>query len=470
MTALPSVEDLPISGLKLIQLDLRSDQRGWFTETWQSVKFAKLGILNFFPIQANVSSSEELGTTRGLHAEPWGKLVTITSGSAFGAWVDLRKGTEFGKTFFLDLTPGMSIFIPAGIANGFQATSPSTTYSYLIDGHWSENACYKMLNAFDSQLSIPWPISLSNATMSTKDALLDSLTNVTAVKPRPILLLGSNGQVGKELFRQFPGAYRASRQELMAAFDNCTLEQLVPYGGVILNAAAFTNVEESETNEGYKRAIKVNYHLVQRLAEAANAKLATLVHFSTDYVFDGEKQSPYTETDLPSPINKYGISKLLGDLAAQTAKRHYIFRTSWVYGDGENFVKMIAKKAHSGESVKVVSDQRGRPTFSRSLAFAVAQHLSLDTPFGTYNITDSGKETTRHEMAVAIFKNLGADPNLVLPIDSSQFAALKSSNVSRPKNSSLMTSKSFEVGVGGLKEWGLSVNRCLKLIDKGEII
>jgi dTDP-4-dehydrorhamnose 3,5-epimerase len=459
-----TAKNLPIFGLKLIHLDVRHDARGWFQENWQSVKFAELGLANFFPIQSNVSSNEEVGTTRGLHAEPWNKLVTITSGSAFAAWVDLRKGDEFGKVFFLELSPGTSVFIPAGVANGFQTTSPFTTYSYLVDGHWSPEVTYKTVNAFDPKLAILWPIQQPNAILSPKDALLGAMSEVAAFEKRPILLLGSNGKVGKALFEQFPEAIRASRRELMTAFDRGTLKNLVPNDGIILNAAAFTNVDECETAKGYKEAIVVNYQLVQRLAEAANAKFATLVHFSTDYVFDGEKESPYTETDLPNPINKYGITKLLGDLAAQTAKRHYIFRVSWVYGLGGNFIKTMANKAFSGESVGVVTGQRGRPTSSNALARAVCEHLKFNTPFGIYNISDSGAETSWHEMARQTYKTLGFDPERVGVPQTKAGSSITSLPAERPKNSMLNNSKSVASGQSPLQDWETSLRNYLHIL------
>jgi dTDP-4-dehydrorhamnose 3,5-epimerase len=333
MSNLPSIQRLPISGLNLIQLDLRIDARGWFAETWQSIKFAELGLADFFPIQSNVSSNEEVGTTRGLHAEPWNKLVTITSGSAFAAWVDLREGTEFGKSFFLDLRPGMSVFIPAGVANGFQTTSPNTTYNYLVDGHWTSNSSYTMLNAFDPEIAIPWPITFQNSTISPKDAVLGSFSQVSAIVARPLVLLGSNGRLGRSLSKQFPEASRPSKNQLMSALERGTINDLVPRGGFVLNASVYKIRDQCSGEQEYSHAIKVNYHLVQRLSEAANLSLATLIHFADDHFLDNEGQNLDKKTRLPIPIDKYGVTRLLGELAGQKAKLYHVVRTRSDYDD-----------------------------------------------------------------------------------------------------------------------------------------
>jgi dTDP-4-dehydrorhamnose 3,5-epimerase len=461
MTALPSVEDLPISGLKLIQLDLRSDQRGWFAEVWQSAKFADLGLANFQPTQANASLNEAVGTTRGLHAEPWAKLIYILSGSAFGAWVDLREGAGFGAKYCLELRPGMAVYVPSGVANGFQTTSRNTTYGYLVDGLWSKDRDYKMLNAFDKEISIPWPTSIARTVMSQKDLSLPPLSALEPIKDRSMLILGSGGQLGKALAVEFVNARNVSRTELVEAQRNGRLSELLPSGGIVLNAAALTAVDRCESVEGFAEAIRVNYHLVQGLAEAANTKLATLVHFSSDYVFDGHKSSPYTEEDLPNPINNYGISKLLGDLAAQIAKKHYIFRLSWSYGDGGNFVATMANKARHNERVRVASDQYGRPSYCKSLAASVREHLALDTPFGIYNLTDLGEETSWYQIAERIYETMGADPRLVTPIQGDEVKIETGSKVKRPRNCMLSSAKSRATGVNEMGVWQDGINEQL---------
>jgi dTDP-4-dehydrorhamnose 3,5-epimerase len=171
-------KDLPLRGMRAFSLDLRSDERGSFSELWQRQKFHSLGMGNFRPVQANLSTNFERGVTRGLHAEPWNKLVTIVSGKAWLAWVDLRKGEDFGSTFAIQASVGESFFIPKGIANGYQTLEKETIYHYLVDNHWSPKVKYVGLNAFDDELNIQWPIGDSESLRSEKDKNLPTFASL----------------------------------------------------------------------------------------------------------------------------------------------------------------------------------------------------------------------------------------------------------------------------------------------------
>ena len=136
------LERTPIPGLLVLRLDVRSDDRGWFAETSQRAKMTALGLPDFGPVQANIAHNAARGTTRGLHAEPWDKLVTVASGAAYGAWVDLRAGDGFGTTFAVDLVPGVAVFVPRGVGNGYQTLTDATSYTYLVNDHWRPDAAY----------------------------------------------------------------------------------------------------------------------------------------------------------------------------------------------------------------------------------------------------------------------------------------------------------------------------------------
>lgn len=170
--------ELPIRGMRAFSLDLRSDERGSFSEVWQRQKFHSLGMGHFKPVQANLSTNFERGVTRGLHAEPWNKLVTIVSGSAWLAWVDLRKGEDFGSSFAIQASVGESFFIPEGVANGYQTLEKGTIYHYLVDNHWSPNVKYVGLDAFDEELNIQWPIAAAQSLRSEKDMVLPTLASL----------------------------------------------------------------------------------------------------------------------------------------------------------------------------------------------------------------------------------------------------------------------------------------------------
>ena len=222
-----------------------------------------------------------------------------------------------------------------------------------------------------------------------------------------ILLLGSNGQLGRELERQL------SSVGSVAAFPRSALDitnhravrdaVLAIHPNVIVNAAAYTALDKAETDA--ERANSVNAEAVANLAQIAQKNGAWLIHYSTDYVFDGSKPTPYIETDAPNPINVYGASKLAGETAIAAADcQHLIFRTSWVIGkDGNNFAKTILRLAAERNSLKVISDQRGVPT-SPSLISKITidaiRAIKQDKawPQGIYHLAPQGVSSW-HEIA-----------------------------------------------------------------------
>jgi dTDP-4-dehydrorhamnose 3,5-epimerase len=129
-----------------------------------------LGLPHFEIVQNNFSFNAEKGVTRGLHAEPWEKFISVSNGRVFGAWVDLRKGDSFGKVLTMELTPDKAVFVPRGVANGYQTLEENMTYAYLVNAHWSPDTKYTFVNLFDPELGIDWPISQDQAIISEKDA------------------------------------------------------------------------------------------------------------------------------------------------------------------------------------------------------------------------------------------------------------------------------------------------------------
>ncbi len=176
------VTESPITGLFVINLVVNGDGRGWFKENYQATKLEALGLPHFNVVQNNFSFNAEKGVTRGLHAEPWEKYISVANGSVFGAWVDLRKGPTFGKTFTTEINPGRAIFVSRGIANSYQALEANVVYTYLVNAHWSPEAKYTLINLFDPALNIAWPIDRSRAIVSDKDANLPLLRDITPLE------------------------------------------------------------------------------------------------------------------------------------------------------------------------------------------------------------------------------------------------------------------------------------------------
>lgn len=161
-----------IPGLLLIDIEFPKDERGYYQENYQKEKLTKAGMPKGFQVvQTNISYNTKLGVTRGLHAEPWNKYLSIVTGSVFVAYVDLRQGDSFGKVFTTTINKNKAIYLPQGVANSFQTLEAETYYLYSVDAHWSVDAYdkYCFLNLADPSLDIKWPIPLNQAIISDRD-------------------------------------------------------------------------------------------------------------------------------------------------------------------------------------------------------------------------------------------------------------------------------------------------------------
>jgi dTDP-4-dehydrorhamnose reductase len=233
-----------------------------------------------------------------------------------------------------------------------------------------------------------------------------------------ILLTGKNGQVGAELLRLLPQvgevvAFGHDQLDLSnPSVIRRTIREVRPQ--LIVNAAAYTAVDQAETDEATARSVNAEAPMV--LAKEAKRIGAALVHYSTDYVFDGLKKAPYEETDIPNPINCYGRTKLAGEEAIRREGiPHLLFRTAWVYATrGRNFLMAILRRAAEQEELKIVCDQTGAPTRASDIAAATAKILTsvygqrvhetaVRAISGTYHMTASG-ETTWFDFAKAILE------------------------------------------------------------------
>ena len=177
-----AVREANIPGFYIIDLVLNGDNRGWFKENYQKAKLEALGLPKFEIVQNNFSYNVEKGVTRGLHAEPWEKYISVANGRVFGAWVDLRQGPSFGQTLTLELTPDKAVFVPRGVANGYQTLEENVTYTYLVNEHWSPESKYTFVNLFDPALGINWPIGQDQAIISDKDAGHPFLKDITPLE------------------------------------------------------------------------------------------------------------------------------------------------------------------------------------------------------------------------------------------------------------------------------------------------
>ncbi|GAC1500950.1 MAG: hypothetical protein NVS1B10_04850 [Candidatus Saccharimonadales bacterium] len=223
-----------------------------------------------------------------------------------------------------------------------------------------------------------------------------------------IFIVGANGQLGRALKAKYPNAKSADINELditnadsVNSFDWSDIK-------VILNAAAYTNVDGAETGEGRVIAWNVNSSAVANLVRASEKHNLTLVHISTDYVFDGTKD-PHTEMELFSPLSVYGQSKAAGDIAVSLLPKYYILRTSWVIGEGANFVRTMLELGQKDIDPTVVADQIGRLTFTSELVKAIDHLLTSQASSGTYNVSNDGESVSWADITRAIYSEAGFD-------------------------------------------------------------
>jgi dTDP-4-dehydrorhamnose reductase len=275
-----------------------------------------------------------------------------------------------------------------------------------------------------------------------------------------VLLIGSRGQLGSDLGKAFGEEELVlTKQEEMrvevAKQVDTVVGQVRP--DLILNCAAFHRVDDCE--ECAERAFEVNVFGVRNLALAAARVGAVLVHFSTDYVFDGPRRTPYVEADLPCPKSLYGVSKLAGEFLLQSMwPKHFIFRVSGLYGyagsreKGTNFVEMMIELARQGKPIRVVDDQVLTPTSTSDVASAVRLLAATDC-YGLYHLTNAG-ECSWHEFAQTIFEYADLRPNLT-PVASATFPT----RAKRPNYSVLDNQRLRDAGFRDVPHWRDALRR-----------
>ena len=260
-----------------------------------------------------------------------------------------------------------------------------------------------------------------------------------------IFIVGANGQLGRALCHQYPEAKFADIDE-MDITDRQSVESFDWSGiSIVLNAAAFTNVDGAETPEGRLAAWKVNASAVANLTRVCRTHNMTLVHISSDYVFDGTKEPHYESEDF-SPLSVYGASKAAGDLLVEQLDRFYLLRTTWVIGEGKNFVRTMLGLAEKNISPTVVDDQIGRLTFTSELVRIIDHLLSTEAPFGTYNTTNDGPLESWADITRRIFKLAGRDDLTVTNTTTAEYFAGKDGIAPRPLGSNMSLDKLHSTG------------------------
>lgn len=280
---------------------------------------------------------------------------------------------------------------------------------------------------------------------------------------KKILVTGANGQLGKCLkdaslnFPDFKFEFK-TREELNIENESSVKDYFSKNKlDYCINAAAYTNVEKAESEPD--NAFAVNAEAVKNIALACKSQSVVLLHISTDYVFDGEKQTPYTEEDKTNPINVYGASKLKGEQYVQEILNEYfILRTSWLYSQhGHNFYNSILNFALQGRELSITTEQTGTPTNANNLANSIFNIIAINSnKYGIYNFSNTG-EATWYNFAKAILQETKQfDPTKLAKTDHYRTFA------KRPKNSVLNTLKFKNTFNKGLINWKESLSMLIK--------
>lgn len=261
---------------------------------------------------------------------------------------------------------------------------------------------------------------------------------------KKILVTGCNGQLGRAIRAEYAGEdvefinTDVMEQEGVTALDISDIEAVLTLvrktrPDVIINCAAHTNVDACEKE--WDAAYRINAIGPRNLSIAATEVDAKMIHVSTDYVFEGNGTRPYTEFDAPNPVSAYGKTKLEGELFVKAfAKKYFIFRTAWLYGDGKNFVKTMLRLAETHDEVSVVCDQQGSPTSAVELARAI-HHFEATENYGVFHATCEG-DTNWADFTKAIFARAGKTVK-VNHVTSEQYAQMNPASAKRPAYSIL---------------------------------
>ena len=282
-----------------------------------------------------------------------------------------------------------------------------------------------------------------------------------------IVVIGSTGQLGTDLMKVLSPDHEViglTHGDIeVTDYNSClVLKKYSP--DVIINTAAFHKTDLCEDEP--LKTFSVNALGAKNVALISKEIGATCVFISTDYVFDGSKNEPYTENDVPNPINTYGISKLAGELYTRWSPKHYVVRVASLFGvagasgKGGNFVETMIKKAKNNEVIKVVDDMWMSPTYTRDAASAIKKILELELPFGVYHVTNRGF-CTWFQFAKEIFEQLGLSPTLE-PIKTEELKM----KAKRPRFSALKSNKLPKYGIQ-MREWKEALHSYL--VEKGHL-
>ena len=459
-----------IDRLCVIEPTVFRDSRGFFLETYNKRDFEEIGINEDF-IQDNHSKSKK-GVLRGLHFQTkhsQGKLVRVTKGSVYDVAVDIRKKSKtYGKWYGVVLSAENKrmFFIPSGFAHGFLTLEDDTEFQYKCTDIYAPQ--YDSGIMFDDKdLNIDWKLSefaIENIILSDKDKKHQSFEDYTkSYQGEFILLTGANGQLGQDfqkLFGKIGVKYIATDYDTLDITDKKKVEAYMnKYNfDIVINCAAYNDVDKAEIEK--EKCNILNYLAPKCLAEICKEKNIIFVTYSTDFVFDGDSNLPYSEKDIPNPLSVYSQAKLMGENSVLKYEKSLVIRTSWVFGMGNNnFCKQVINWSKNKQELKIVDDKVSSPTYSKDLAYFSWELIKKDI-YGLFHFSNDG-EASKYDQAKYILDKIGWQGKLER-ISSSEFNLL----AKRPSYSKLNSSKLRKIVDKEIPHWKDAIDRFLSDIKE----
>lgn len=452
-----------IEDVLIIEPKVFGDHRGWFTETHSKAKFQELGIDIEF-VQDNHSMSAQKGTLRGLHFQvnpkAQTKLVRCTKGRILDVAVDLRKGSSTYKQWVgveLSEENKKQLLIPKGFAHGFLTLTDDVEVQYKVDEYY-DSECDRSIRFDDQEIGVEWGIE--KPILSEKDLKAPLLNDSDVNFSLKFMVTGANGQLGHDVVIKLKEMNVDFVAPVREELDITKQEQVMSYirkekPDIIIHCAAYTAVDKAEDEK--EICYEVNVQGTRFIIEAAKEINAKVVYISTDYVFDGLGLEAQSEDKETNPVNYYGYTKEQGEkIVRELIAKHFIVRTSWVYGlNGNNFVKTMLKLAESRKEINVVSDQVGAPTYTKDLAEFIAD-LVQTNDYGTYHGVNEGF-CSWYEFAKSIFEKSGIKI-IINPITTEDYPT----KAKRPLNSRLSKDNIDIAGLRRLPNWEDALSRYIK--------
>ena len=465
---------------KILEPQRFGDERGYF----ESVTKEQLEELGFKGIYQVSNSKSGKGIVRGLHfqKDPYcqAKVVRCHRGGVIDVVVDMREDSStYGKYTAVELTPenGRMLYVPRGFAHGFVSLTDDTLFEYYVDNKYMPRMEGGILWN-DPELGINWEeifkkYGITEPVLSGKDKVRNTLAESDAKflrREKKYLITGYKGQLGYDIARELvergeTNILAIDKDEMDITNKEEVMKVVKEYNpDVIFHCAAWTAVDKAEEME--EETNLVNVVGTKNMTDASLEVGAKLIYISTDYVFDGTKEGTYTETDTPNPKSVYGKTKYLGEKEAERNPKHFITRISWVFGiNGKNFIKTMLNCAEKFDSLKVVDDQIGSPTYTVDLAKVLVEMAETEK-YGTYNINNEGY-CSWAEFAQYIMEINNKKTKINFVSTEEYYEGKDMSKIAyRPRNSKLDKSKLEENGFQRLPDWKDATERYCKELKK----